>query len=142
MGLRVLPLAGEARMLLGERRRAALEAWMASDTPRGGKADFGRSLNFPRPDDPGRPYSRHALLWRWHALQDRAGLKRVHLYALRHTASMLLGRSGTDVKTTQGLMGHANARTTLKIYTHFEEERASEAVSRLDGFLDGISGSK
>lgn len=65
MGLRVLPLAGEARMLLGERRRAALEAWMASDMRHGGKGDFGRSLKFPRPDDPGRPYGRHALLWRW-----------------------------------------------------------------------------
>jgi site-specific recombinase XerD len=55
---------------------------------------------------------------------------------------MLLGRSGTDVKSTQGLMGHADARTTLKVYAHFEEERAREAVSRLDGFLDGISGSE
>ena len=122
MGLRVLPLASEARALLGRRRRAALEEWMAS----------GRSF--------ASPYGRHALLWRWHALQDRAGLKRVHLYALRHTASLLLGRSGTNVKTTQGLMGHADARTTLKIYTHFEEERAREAISRLDGFLGGMSG--
>jgi hypothetical protein len=39
-------------------------------------------------------------------------------------------------------MWHADARTTLKIYTHFEEERAREAVSRLDGFLSGISGHK
>jgi integrase len=55
---------------------------------------------------------------------------------------MLPGQSGTDAKTAQGLMGHADARTTLKIYTHFEEERAREAVSRLDGFLGGISRSK
>jgi integrase len=103
---------------------------------RGGREDFGRSLVFPRLDDGERPYGRHALL------QDRAGLRRVHLYGLRHTASMLLGRNGTDVKTTQGLMGHADARTTLKIYTHFEEERAREAISRLDGFLGGISGTK
>ena len=54
---------------------------------------------------------------------------------------MLLGRSGVDVKTTQGLMGQ-DARTTLKIYTHFEEERATEAVSRLGGFLGTVSGSK
>ena len=79
--------------------------------------DFGRTLVFPRPDDKEWPYGRHARLWRWQWLQDRAGLKRVHLYALRHTASMLLGRSGTDVKTTQVLMGHADARTTLKIGT-------------------------
>jgi integrase len=73
---------------------------------------------FPRPDDEARSY------------------------ALRHTAPMLPGQSGTDAKTAQGLMGHADARTTLKIYTHFEEERAREAVSRLDGFLGGISRSK
>ena len=146
MGLRVLPLAREARMLLAKRRKIALESWMASGRGiaggNGEREDFGRSLIFPRPDDPEKPYGRHALLWRWQALQDRAGLRHVHLYALRHTASMLLGRSGTDVKTTQGLMGHADARTTPKIYTHFEEERAREAVSRLDGFLGGISGHK
>ena len=135
MGLRILPLAGEARHALAERRRRVLKERVASGTA-GGMAGFDRSLIFPRPD------GRHALLHRWYALQDRAGLKRVHLYALRHTASMLLGRSGVDVKTTQGLMGHADARTTLKIYTHFEEERAREVVSRLDGFLGSVSESK
>ncbi len=90
--------------------------------------------------DGSRPHGSNALFHRWRALQDRTGLKRVHLYALRHTASMLFGRSGADVKTTQGLMGHADVRTTLKIYTHFEEERAREAVERLDGMLDGLAG--
>lgn len=52
---------------------------------------------------------------------------------------MLLGRSGADPKTTQGIMGHADIRTTLKIYTHFEEERAREAVGRLDGFLGAVA---
>ena len=96
---------------------------------------------FPRPDG-ARPYGRQALPWRWQRLRDRAGLRRAHPYALRHTAPMLLGQSGTDVETTRGLMGHADAGTTLKIYTQFEEERAREAVSRLDGFLGGISRSK
>ena len=112
----------------------------------GGRKKETRNANrmggtYTRPHDPERPYGRHALLWRWQSLQDRAGLKRVHLYALRHTASMFLGRSGSDLKTTQGIIGHSGPRTTLKVYTHFEEERAREAVSRLDGFLGGISGS-
>ena len=38
-----------------------------------------------------------------------------------------------DPKTTQGLMGHI--RTTLRIYTQFEEDRAREAVGRIDGLL-------
>ena len=95
MGLRVLPLAARARKLLSERRRTALEEWMTSGRS-GGREDFGRSLVFPRAGDKERPYGRHALLWRWQRLQDRAGLKRVHLYALRHTAPMFLGRSGTS----------------------------------------------
>ena len=36
------------------------------------------------------------------------------------------------LKTTHGIMGHADARTTLKIYTHFEEEREG-GVSRRRG---------
>jgi hypothetical protein len=33
-------------------------------------------------------------------------------------------------------MGHTDTRTTLKIYAHFEEQRAREAVGRLDDLLD------
>jgi hypothetical protein len=39
------------------------------------------------------------------------------------------------LKTTHGIMGHADARTTLKIYTHFEEER--EGGRRPPGRLPG-----
>jgi site-specific recombinase XerD len=40
-------------------------------------------------------------------------------FALRHTATMLLTSSKTDPKTAQGILGHADVMTTLKIYTHF-----------------------
>jgi len=33
---------------------------------------------------------------------------------------------------------HADIRTTLKIYTHFQEERAREAVGRIDGLLGAV----
>jgi integrase len=136
MGRRVIPLPAQAKRALSEHRARALERRMAT----GDRSDFDRALVFGRLDDPSRPYGSTALLHRWRFIQDRAGLKRVHLYALRHTASMLLGRSGSDPKTTQGILGHSDIRTTLKVYTHFEEERAREAVNRLDGLLGDFSG--
>ena len=40
-----------------------------------------------------------------------------------------------NANRTGGTSTRPDARTTLKIYTHFEEQRAKEALSRLDGFF-------
>jgi integrase len=57
----------------------------------------------------------------------------VPLYALRYTAVMLYAAAGTDVKTTRVVMGHSDPGTTLKVYTHFVEERAVRSVDALLG---------
>ena len=83
----------------------------------------------PRPDAPERatPCSTAGM---------RSRKEPASRYALRHTASMLLGGSGVDPQTTLG--GHADIRTTPKIYTHFQEKRVLEAVGRMDGLLGAV----
>ena len=45
------------------------------------------------------------------------------LYNLRHTYATMLYDNEIDVKSAQYLMGHKDATTTLKIYTHLTEQK-------------------
>lgn len=130
-GRRVIPLSEQALSALCGHRKRALERRIAT----GVRGDFDGSLVFGRSDDPERPYGIDALRWRWYALQERAGLKRVTLYALRHTTCMLLARAKVDPRTVQGILGHADIVTTLRHYTHFEDEQARAAVRSVDELL-------
>ncbi len=129
-GKRRVPLAREAVVVLSEHRKAYLKRAFSE-----GRAHSPHSLVFGTVENPDHYYSRYALYHRWTAALARAGLPRVPLYALRHTATMLYAAAGADLKTTQGVMGHADARTTLKTYLHFVEERAREAAKNVDGLL-------
>jgi integrase len=133
MGRRRVPLGVLANAALREHHLRFREARMAS----GERGDYAKRLIFPALRDPSgtTPYSRHALYSRWRKRLSAAGLPHVSLYALRHTATMLLGRANTDPKTVQGILGHANVVTTLRIYTHFVQENAVKAVKNVDALL-------
>jgi integrase len=65
-------------------------------------------------------------------LADEQGLKGVRLHDLRHFAATTMLVSGIDIRTASGRLGHANASTTLDIYSHFvaaADERAASAVA-------------
>jgi integrase len=53
----------------------------------------------------------------WAKVRKRAGVT-IRFHDLRHTAATLLLTNGTDLGTTADRLGHANAKTTLGIYSH------------------------
>ncbi|MET0860967.1 MAG: site-specific integrase [Microbacterium sp.] len=64
----------------------------------------------------GRPRSFGASRsWFVKALQD-AGLERMTVHDLRHTAASLAISSGANVKAVQRMLGHASAAMTLDVY--------------------------
>lgn len=70
-----------------------------------------------------------------------AGIKKdVAAHTLRHTFATLHLHSGTDLRTIQKLLGHADIRTTM-IYTHIDPAGIAEAKSPLAMILRaGASG--
>lgn len=62
--------------------------------------------------------------WTWHCL--------------RHTFATLMYNSGVSVLTCQEQMGHSDAKTTLAIYTHLQQEKKVQDISQLDEFLSKL----
>ena len=56
-----------------------------------------------------------------------------HLHALRHFAATQMIRSGQDVPTVAGRLGHADASTTLKVYAGALPQRDRDAADSLRG---------
>lgn len=135
-GRRRIPLTTVANTALKEHHTRFLEARMKT----GERGDYSKSLIFPSPKDPRRVYSRWQLLNRWYRRLDDADLPRVTMHALRHTATMLMAKAKADPKTVQGILGHADIVTTLRVYTHFVQEDAVRTARDLDRLLELPSG--
>jgi integrase len=54
-----------------------------------------------------------------------------HLHSLRHFAATQMIGGGTDVRTVAGRLGHKDASTTLRVYSHALPERDRDAAGLL-----------
>ena len=61
----------------------------------------------------------------------RAGVRRVHPHALRHTFATTCLQSGCDIKTLSEILGHADANVTLKRYVHSDMKRKKTEMQRV-----------
>lgn len=60
---------------------------------------------------------------------------------LRHSYAVAAIRSGDDIKTVQGNLGHATAAFTLDIYGHVTEQMKQNSTDRMERFIKSVSGS-
>jgi integrase len=65
----------------------------------------------------------------------RAGLPRIRLYDLRHTAASLALAAGAPVKAISEQLGHSNTAFTLDVYAHLLPHMQAEAVQRVEALL-------
>ena len=78
--------------------------------------------------DPKTPSHQFAKFLKRHNIAHRK------FHSLRHTSATLLLYNGTDLKTVQGRLGHADITTTNK-YLHIVEQADVEAVNSLENLL-------
>jgi integrase len=71
------------------------------------------------------------------SLQYKAGLPRIKIHAMRHTAATVLKDLNVPVKDAQLILGHANISTTLNIYQHGTLETHRVAISAMEERLIG-----
>ena len=65
-----------------------------------------------------------------------AGLRRVRVHDLRHTAASILIAAGADLADVSRQLGHANVSITLSVYTHhFQKRGACDLGARIAEFV-------
>lgn len=67
----------------------------------------------------------------WAQARERAGLPDRVRYHVRHAIASIALSEGIDVASVAALMGHKCPRTTLAIYAHVIDSRASEAADSI-----------
>jgi integrase len=77
-----------------------------------------------KPDSLGQAFGRLCI---------REGVAGVSLHTLQHFSASVLVASGRDVRTIAGRLGHADATTTLRVYSHMIEGRHRDAAEFLGG---------
>ncbi|MCL2821551.1 MAG: site-specific integrase [Oscillospiraceae bacterium] len=65
-------------------------------------------------------------------------IPRITPHWLRHTYATMLYFAGVDVLTAKEQLGHADAQTTLGIYTHLDKTHKRKAMSKLDEYLNNV----
>jgi len=59
---------------------------------------------------------------------------------LRHSYAVAALRSGDNIKTVQGNLGHATAAFTLDVYGHVTDTMRQESAARMEKFIQSLSG--
>ena len=65
----------------------------------------------------------------------KAGLPRVRIHDLRHTAATLLLTRGVHPKVVQDMLGHSTVTLTLDTYSHVTPTLHKEAAEHMDALL-------
>ncbi len=68
-------------------------------------------------------------------LAREAGLRRIRLHDLRHTAATLALQAGIPVKVVSDWLGHASVSITSDIYQHVTPSMAEEAGAKLTALI-------
>lgn len=66
------------------------------------------------------------------SILTKINIEPIKFHALRHTYVTRLFEAGVPPKTIQHLMGYANIKTTMNIYTHVMEEQKLEAIDKIN----------
>jgi integrase len=95
-----------------------------------------QSLDLVFPDNKGRHLRKVTTTNRFHRLLEQAGLPKIRIHDLRHTAITIMMEMGINQKAIQQRVGHAHLEQTWK-YTHVSDAMQGEIAARLDTLLWG-----
>ncbi len=85
----------------------------------------------------GQPISADYLAKHFKSILDLAGLPRIRLYDLRHSAATIALAAGVWPKVVSEQLGHASTAFTLDTYAHVLPHMQGEAAARIEAMLFG-----
>jgi len=133
-GRRTVLLPERTAKTLRDHRRRQAEDRLAA----GAQYD---SHDFIFANELGRPTDIRALVRpHFNRILKAAGLPRIRLYDLRHTAATLLLSGGTHAKVASEMLGHSSVTLTLDVYSHVLEGMQAEAAATMERIMSGSGG--
>ena len=87
----------------------------------------------------GQPINADYLAKHFRSILDLAGLPRIRLYDLRHSAATIALAAGVSPKVVSEQLGHASTAFTLDTYAHVLPHMQDEAVARVEVMLFGAT---
>ena len=124
----------EGRLFLRDSKTGPRTVWLSSPARAilDGLLRQGKWV-FPSPQRRG-PLSLTMFESFWRRVREEADIDDVRLHDLRHTYATIAIMGGESVTTTARLLGHNDARTTLK-YAHLSDRSVREATDALASIL-------
>lgn len=83
----------------------------------------------------GQPISADCLAKHFRSILDLAGVPRIRLYDLRHSAATIALAAGVSPKVVSEQLGHASTAFTLDTYAHVLPHMQDEAAARVEAML-------
>ncbi len=120
--IRTIPLMGRMVELLQEYK--AITAAEHTDD------DLTEAYVFPSAEDLYNPRLPDSITRRLKRFIKHSGLPDLSPHDLRHTCATLLLSSGADIKSVQGILGHADASTTLNFYVRTDLQNMKSATDK------------
>lgn len=132
---RTVYLAQGSVVALGEHRRVQAQERLIA----GPLWNSAHDLVFARPD--GRPMEGSNLIRVFHKALKEAGLPKVRIHDLRHTAATQMLERGVHPKVVQEMLGHSSIMLTLDTYSHVVPGLHAQVAQHMQQlFVDGTEG--
>ena len=80
----------------------------------------------------GQPADPRACQYQFTMLLKRCGIRHRGFHALRHTFATRCIEAGADVKSVSEMLGHADIKTTLKLYVHPSLESKRRCIQQIN----------
>jgi len=84
----------------------------------------------------GRPIEKGNLIRQFRSLLQKAGLPKIRIHDLRHTAATLMLLMNIHPKVVSERLGHSNIQITLQLYSHAIPTMQIEAAKQIDDLLN------
>ena len=80
----------------------------------------------------------HTVYKHFKQIAASIGCPDARFHDLRHSYAVAAIRSGDDIKTVQGNLGHATAAFTLDVYGHVTDQMKKESAARMETYIKSV----